>query len=48
MIVTEETELTVNDIKFDQQKFRKFGSFVEQNDALYEGSTPRELYEFAI
>ncbi len=47
MIVSEESLLSANGLKYDKEDFMKFGSFVEQDDALFQGSTPRELLTFA-
>jgi ABC-type multidrug transport system ATPase subunit len=47
MVVSEESLLSANGLKYTKEDFMKFGSFVEQDDALFQGSTPRELLMFA-
>ena len=39
--------MSANGIPYDQNKFKAFGSYLGQDDALFEGSTPKELFTFA-
>lgn len=47
LIISEESELTVNGQPFDSDQFKTFGAVIEQDDCMYESSTPAELFEFA-
>ena len=44
---SENSKLTANGMEYDLAGFKSFGCFLEQDDALFQGSTPRELFTFA-
>lgn len=44
---SEKSKLTANGVEYDLSQFKSFGCFLEQDDALFQGSTPRELFTFA-
>jgi len=39
-------EVLLNGKSYDLDKFKQVGAFLEQDDIMWEGSTPLELFEF--
>lgn len=44
--MSDDSHISINNSQYDAAKFLKFGCFVEQEEALWQGSTPREIFEF--
>lgn len=47
IFVSEESKALINGATFDKNLFNSLGSFIQQDDYLYEMSSPAELFEFS-
>lgn len=48
ILISKDSYLLINNLEYDRDDFKKFGSFTEQEDVMWESSTPRELFDFAL
>ena len=39
-------DVLMNEKPYDQEMFKQVGAYLEQDDVLWQGSTPRELFTF--
>ena len=46
-MISKSSVVKANGLKFDRDTFKKFGAFVDQDDIMWESSTPYELFTFA-